>query len=63
MTNAGMLIQALEQQVAVHYTHGSLEGAILAGLRALGREPNDIRAEDLGAIDEFHIGGHSATDG
>jgi len=61
MTDASMPIQTLEQEVAVHYTHGSLEGAILAGLRALGREPDDIRAEDLAVIDEFHIGGQSAT--
>src|SRR4051794_37437667 len=56
-----MPVQALEQEVAGHYTHGGLEGAILAGLRALGRESDDIRPDDLAAIDEFHIGGQSAT--
>jgi SAM-dependent methyltransferase len=55
-------MQTLEQQVAEHYTHGGLEQAILAGLRALGRGANDIRPEDLAAIDEFHVGGHSATE-
>src|SRR5215204_3421180 len=49
-------------EVADHYTHGDLERAILAGLRALGRDADDIRPEDLAAIDEFHIGGQSATD-
>ena len=56
------MMQTLEQEVADHYTHGDLERAILAGLRALGRDADDIRPEDLAAIDEFHIGGQSATD-
>jgi len=55
-------MQTLQQEVADYYTHGSLEVAILAGLRALGRDVNDIRPEDLAALDEFHIGGQSATD-
>jgi len=50
-------MQTLEQEVADHYTHGDLERAILAGLRALGRDADDIRPEDLAAIDEFEISG------
>jgi ubiquinone/menaquinone biosynthesis C-methylase UbiE len=55
-------MQTLEQQVAGHYTHGSLEAAILAGLRAMGRDGVDIQPDDLAAIDEFHIGGKAATE-
>jgi SAM-dependent methyltransferase len=30
-------------------------------LKALGRAPDDVRPEDLAAIDEFHMGGQQAT--
>ena len=50
----------LEADVAKHYAHGSLEAAIMAGLKAVGRD--QIRPEDLGAIDEFHVGGLAATE-
>jgi ubiquinone/menaquinone biosynthesis C-methylase UbiE len=53
---------ALEEQVASHYTHGGLETAILAGLQAMGRDRDQIQADDLAAIDEFHIGGKAATE-
>ena len=55
-------MQALEQEVASHYSHGSLEAVILAGLQAMGRERDHIRPDDLAAIDEFHIGGQAATE-
>jgi ubiquinone/menaquinone biosynthesis C-methylase UbiE len=51
----------LEMEVARHYTHGSLEAAIRAGLQALGRDQAQVTFEDLAGIDEFHIGGHEAT--
>jgi SAM-dependent methyltransferase len=54
-------VPALQEKIARHYTHGSLESAILAGFRAMGRDPSTITPEDLAAIDEFHIGGHEAT--
>ena len=52
---------AVEQDVARHYTHGTLEETILAGLKAMGRVPEGLQPEDLAAIDEFHIGGNEAT--
>ena len=52
---------AVEQDVARHYTHGTLEETILAGLKAMGRVPERLQPEDLAAIDEFHIGGNEAT--
>ncbi len=50
-----------EQEVVQHYSHGSLEAAILAGLKAMGRDRATVTPEDLAGIDEFHIGGHEAT--
>ena len=55
-------MQAFEQEVATHYSHGNLEAAILAGLQAMGRDRDHIRPDDLAAIDEFHIGGKAATE-
>lgn len=52
---------SVEQEVSRHYTHGALQDTILEGLKAMGRAPDNVRAEDLAAIDEFHIGGHRAT--
>jgi SAM-dependent methyltransferase len=52
---------ALEQEVARHYTHGDLQDRVLQGLKAIGRAPDNVRPEDLAAIDEFHIGGNEAT--
>jgi ubiquinone/menaquinone biosynthesis C-methylase UbiE len=52
---------AIEQTVAQHYTHGSLETALLDGLRQSGKNPDRIDPDDLAAVDEFHIGGRQAT--
>ena len=51
----------VEQTVAQHYTHGSLEAAILDGLRRSGKDPDRLDPDDLAAGDEFHIGGRQAT--
>ena len=48
--------------VASHYTHGRLLDAIRAGLERLGRSPDDVGVDDLGPVDEFHIGGRQATE-
>jgi 2-polyprenyl-3-methyl-5-hydroxy-6-metoxy-1,4-benzoquinol methylase len=50
-----------EQIVAQHYTHGSLEAALLDGLRRSGKNPDRIDPDDLAPVDEFHIGGRQAT--
>jgi ubiquinone/menaquinone biosynthesis C-methylase UbiE len=51
----------VEQSVAQHYTHGSLEQAVLAGLAAAGKDLNALTLDDLAPVDEFHIGGRQAT--
>lgn len=50
-----------ERAVARHYARESLEQAIDAALRQAGRNPAQLAADDLAAIDEFHLGGRPAT--
>src|SRR5262249_14195136 len=51
----------LEQSVARHYTHGSLEPAILEALAASDKDLDRLAPSDLAPVDEFHIGGRQAT--
>ena len=48
--------------VASHYTHGSLLDAIRDGVRRLGKTVDQVEIDDLGPVDEFHIGGRIATE-
>lgn len=50
-----------EQTVSEHYSHGSLLNAIQAAIPKLGKTIENITVEDLGPVDEFHIGGRVAT--
>ena len=52
---------SLEQSVSQHYTHGNLEGALLAALQRAGKNLDDLTYADLALVDEFHIGGRPAT--
>lgn len=51
-----------EQQVARHYTHGSLEQAILEALKTAGKDIDRLTAADLSAADEFHLGWGAQTE-
>jgi len=51
----------VERTVAQHYTHGSLEAALLDGLKKSGKNADRIDPDDLAPADEFHIGGRQAT--
>jgi SAM-dependent methyltransferase len=51
-----------DRTVAQHYTHGDLLGSIRSGIRALGKNETAITVEDLGPVDEFHIGGRRASE-
>lgn len=44
-----------------HYTHGGLLKAIEDGVAKLGKTPETVAIEDLGPVDEFHVGGRVAT--
>ena len=52
---------SMEQRVASHYTHGSLQQAIFDALKAMGKDPDRLSASDLSAADEFHLGWRAAT--
>lgn len=51
----------VEQAVARHYAHGSLEETILDALTAAGKDLNRLTPKDLAPVDEFHVGGRAAT--
>jgi ubiquinone/menaquinone biosynthesis C-methylase UbiE len=48
--------------VATHYTRGGLLDAIIAGVEKLGKTIETVGIDDLGPVDEFHIGGRVATE-
>lgn len=47
--------------VAEHYTHGTLLEAIRKGVEQLGKTEANVTVEDLGPVEEFHIGGRQAS--
>ncbi len=55
------MTDALEEQVADHYTQGGLLPAILAGLEKAGGDTDRPSVEDLAPVDEFHTAGRLAT--
>ena len=48
-------------KISKHYHHGNLLSAIKAGLEKQGIKPENASVEDLGPVDEFHIGGRLAS--
>jgi ubiquinone/menaquinone biosynthesis C-methylase UbiE len=50
-----------DEKVAAHYAHGDLLNAIRSSLGQQGKSIGNITIEDLGPVDEFHIGGRQAT--
>lgn len=50
-----------EKLVASHYTHGGLLNAISDGVAKLGKTVASVNIDDLGPVDEFHIGARVAT--
>ncbi len=48
--------------VADHYRHGELLQAIQTALASLGKTLDRLTIEDLAPVDEFHIGGRTATE-
>lgn len=51
-----------ETKVAGHYGRGQLEELILAAVAREGKDPENLAAGDLAAVDEFHVGGLEATE-
>jgi len=54
--------RAEEARVAQHYATENLEQRILAAFEAAGKPRVNITADDLAAVDEFHIGGREASE-
>ncbi len=52
----------LESAVISHYENGDLLARILGGLEASGADLDNLRPDDLAPVEEFHIGGRSATE-
>lgn len=52
---------SVEDAVHRHYAKSGIETLILDALRASGRDPETLTADDLSAVDEFHMGGRAAT--
>jgi ubiquinone/menaquinone biosynthesis C-methylase UbiE len=52
---------AQDEEIASHYSGEQLLPAIEAGLAALGSSPATATIDELGPVDEFHIGGRPAT--
>lgn len=55
-------IVSAEAQVAAHYTHGALEDRILASLKTAGKNLEQLSPDDLGGLDEFHLGARESTE-
>jgi ubiquinone/menaquinone biosynthesis C-methylase UbiE len=51
----------IEQTVARHYEHGSLETSLLDALKRAGKDLDRLTHADLAQVDEFHTGGRAAT--
>lgn len=52
---------SIQSGVQEHYAHRDLATAIFAALTAAGKDPDNLRPEDLAPVDEFHIRGRQAT--
>lgn len=48
--------------ISEHYDSAHLLAAIHLGIEALGKTPATITIDELAPVDEFHVGGRSATD-
>ncbi len=48
-------------EIAAHYSSGTLLASIETGLSAMGLASDTVSADDLGPVDEFHVGGRTAT--
>lgn len=51
-----------QQDISTHYTHGNLVTAIRRGIESLGKTIDTVTVDDLAPVDEFHIGGRTASE-
>ncbi len=50
-----------QSPIARHYTQGNLLHTIRAAMAQQGKDPECVTIDDLAPVDEFHIGGRTAT--
>lgn len=53
--------RSVDQRITAHYDGGDLLSAIERGVEQLGKTPTTVTIDDLGPVDEFHVGGRPAT--
>lgn len=53
---------SVDQSIMSHYEHGALTNHIEKAILAMGKTKETITIADLAPVDEFHIGGRTATD-
>ncbi|TFH20183.1 MAG: SAM-dependent methyltransferase, partial [Acidimicrobiales bacterium] len=51
----------MSNAIADHYAADRLLASIEAAMAAIGKSPSTVSVDDLGPVDEFHVGGRSAT--
>ena len=56
-----MSIKNNENMISDHYTSGRLIDAISSGIKGLGKTKKTVTIDDLGPVDEFHIGDCQAS--
>ena len=56
-----MSIKNNEDMISDHYTSGRLIDAISSGIKGLGKTEKTVTIDDLGPVDEFHIGERQAS--
>jgi cyclopropane fatty-acyl-phospholipid synthase-like methyltransferase len=56
-----LIVMNSDKRISTHYRHGNLLAAIQAGLEKQGIDRENVSVEDLGPVDEFHIGGRAAS--
>ena len=52
----------MKDGITAHYTHGQLLERIIDGMAAIGKTPGTVTVDELGPVDEFHIGGREASE-
>lgn len=52
----------MKNSITEHYTHGQLLDRIRQGVEAIGKTPATVTVDELGPVDEFHIGGRQASE-
>lgn len=56
-----MTIKSGDRSVSDHYGRSDLGRAVLAALRAAGKDPDALTVEDLAPVDQLHVRGREAT--